>query len=170
MKPTRDFESCWLFYECLTVSKELRERESFYLLFMIRGLFDSDSFIYSYIKCLHKAFFVSWKKSEVTQLCLTLCDPMDCSLPGSSIPGILQAGILEWVAISFSKRSSQPSDQTQVSHIAGRSFTIWTTFSWSAHICAYLRNKALIAGYLELCFYENLYSKQPWRIKTGLGH
>ena len=41
-------------------------------------------------------------ESEVTQLCLTLCDPMDCSLPGSSIYGIFQARILEWVAISFS--------------------------------------------------------------------
>ena len=40
----------------------------------------------------------------VTQLCLTLCDPMDCSLPGSSVHGILQARILEWVAISFSHK------------------------------------------------------------------
>ena len=39
---------------------------------------------------------------EVTQLCLTLCDPMDCSLPGSSVRGIFQARVLEWVAISFS--------------------------------------------------------------------
>ena len=52
---------------------------------------------------------------------------MDCSLPGFSIPGILQAGILEWVAISFSRRSSQPRDQTWVSRIAGRRFTIWAT-------------------------------------------
>ena len=42
------------------------------------------------------------KESEVTQLCLTLWDPMDCSPPGSSVPGILQARALEWVAISFS--------------------------------------------------------------------
>ena len=42
----------------------------------------------------------------VTQLCLTLCDPMDCSLPGSSVCGIFQARILEWVAISLSRRSS----------------------------------------------------------------
>ena len=46
----------------------------------------------------------------VTQLCLTLSDPMDCSLPGSSVHGILQARILEWVAISFSRGSSQPKD------------------------------------------------------------
>ena len=48
---------------------------------------------------------------------------MDCSLPGSSVPGILQAVILEWVAISFSRRSSQPRDRTWVSCIAGRRFT-----------------------------------------------
>ena len=46
----------------------------------------------------------------VTQLCLTLSDPMDCSPPGSSVPGILQGRILEWVAIPFSRESSQPRD------------------------------------------------------------
>ena len=65
--------------------------------------------------------------SEVAQWCLTLCDPMDCSLPGSSIHGIFQARILQWVAISFSKRSSQPRDWTQVSRIVGRRFTVWAT-------------------------------------------
>ena len=63
------------------------------------------------------------KVSEVTQSCLTLCNPMDCSPPGSSVHGILQARILEWVAISFSRGSSQPRDRTQVSRIAGRCFT-----------------------------------------------
>ena len=52
---------------------------------------------------------------------------MDCSLPGSSVHGVLQARILEWVAIPFSRGSSQPTDQTQFSDIAGRFFTIWTT-------------------------------------------
>ena len=56
-----------------------------------------------------------------------LCDPTDCSLPGSSIHGIFQARILEWVTISFSRRSSQPRDWTQVSHMVGRRFTIWAT-------------------------------------------
>ena len=51
------------------------------------------------------------------------CDPMGCSLPGSSIHGILQAIILEWAAISFSRGSSHPKNQTQVSCIAGRCFT-----------------------------------------------
>ena len=67
------------------------------------------------------------KWSEVTQLCLTPCDPMDCSLPHSSVHGIFQARVLEWVAISFSRGSSQPRDQTRVSHIVGRCFTVWAT-------------------------------------------
>ena len=50
-------------------------------------------------------------ESEVAQLCPTLCDPMDCRLPGSSVHGIFRARILEWVAISFSRRSSQPKAQ-----------------------------------------------------------
>ena len=58
---------------------------------------------------------------------LTLCDPMAYSLPGSPVHGILQARILEWVAIPFSRRSAWPRDQTQVSCIAGRFFTIWAT-------------------------------------------
>ena len=52
---------------------------------------------------------------------------MDYSLPGSSIHGILQARILEWVAISFSRGSSQPRDQTQVSGIGGGRFNLWAT-------------------------------------------
>ena len=66
-------------------------------------------------------------ESEVAQLCPTLCDPMDCSLPGSSVHGILQARILEWVAISFSRGSSQHRDQTRVSRVAGRRFNLWAT-------------------------------------------
>ena len=58
-------------------------------------------------------------ESEVAPSCLTLCDPMDCRLQGSSIHGILQAGVLEWVAISFSRGSSRPRDRTWVSLIAG---------------------------------------------------
>ena len=62
-----------------------------------------------------------------TQSCPTLWDPMDCSLPSSFVHGILQARILKWVAISFSSASSQPRDRTQVSCMASRLFTIWTT-------------------------------------------
>ena len=57
-------------------------------------------------------------------MCLTLCDPMNCSLPGSSVHGIFQARILEWGAISFSRSSSWPRDWTRVSRIVGRRSTI----------------------------------------------
>ena len=50
-------------------------------------------------------------ESEVAQSCLTLCDPMDCSLPGSSVPGIFQARVLEWGAVSFSRGSIQLRDR-----------------------------------------------------------
>ena len=58
------------------------------------------------------------------QSCLTLHNPMDCSLPGSSVLGIFQTRILEWVAIPFSRGTSQPEDQTHASCTAGRFFTI----------------------------------------------
>ena len=61
------------------------------------------------------------------QSCLTLCDPVDCNLPGTSEHGILQARILEWVAMPSSRGSSQSRDRTQVSYIAGRFFTVWAT-------------------------------------------
>ena len=63
------------------------------------------------------------KWSEVTQSCPTLCDPVEPTR--LSIHGILQARILEWVAISFSRGSSWPRDQTWVSRIGGRCFNLW---------------------------------------------
>ena len=66
-------------------------------------------------------------QSEVAQSCPTLCYRMDCSLPGSSVHGIFQARVLEWVTISFSRGSSRPRDQTRVSRIVGRRFTVWAT-------------------------------------------
>ena len=66
-------------------------------------------------------------KVLVTQSCPTLCNAMDCSPPGSSVLGILQARILEWVAISSSRGSSWTTDWTKVSHNAGRFLTIWAT-------------------------------------------
>ena len=63
-------------------------------------------------------------ESEVAQSCLTLCDPVECSPSGSSVHGILQARILEWVAISYSRGSSHPRDRTQVSRIAGKHFNL----------------------------------------------
>ena len=89
---------------------------------------DTDNFLH-----FGKLLLYFWRKiqnpmkwSEVTQSCPTLCDPMDCSLPGS-IHEIFQARILECVAISFSRGSSRPRDRTRVSCIAGRRFTVWAT-------------------------------------------
>ena len=75
-----------------------------------------------YLLLVHKV-----KESEVTQSCLTPCDPMDSNLPGSSVHGIFQTIVLEWIAISFSKGSSQTRDGTQVSHIVDSRFTVWVT-------------------------------------------
>ena len=63
----------------------------------------------------------------VTQSCPTLFDPLDCSLLGSFVHGILQVRILEGAVIPFSRGSSQPRDRTQISYIAGRFFTKWAT-------------------------------------------
>ena len=72
------------------------------------------------------------EESEVSQLCPALCNPMDCSLPGSSIHGIFQARVLEWGAISFSRGSSRPRDRTLLSYSSciGR----WILYiTWEAH-------------------------------------
>ena len=66
-------------------------------------------------------------KALVTQSSPTVCNPVDCSPPGSSVHGILQVRIMEWVVILFSRGSSQPRDGNQVSHIAGKFFTSWAT-------------------------------------------
>ena len=75
--------------------------------------------------CQALSFLHSEKVKVLTGLsCPTLCNAMDCSPSGSSVHGILQAIILEWLAIPFSRGSSQPRDQAPVSHIAGRFFAI----------------------------------------------
>ena len=91
----------------------------------------------THIFCISSGFFTTEppRKVEVkvAQSCPTLCDPMDYT-----VHGILQARTLEWVAISFSRGSSQPRDRTQVSRIAGRFFTSWATREaqeTEIHIC-----------------------------------
>ena len=82
------------------------------------------------------------------KLCPTLCDLIDCSLPGSSIRVIFQARVLEWVAISFSRGYTWPRDWTRVSCIVGRRFTVWATrealnhssFQFSHSVCPTLCN------------------------------
>ena len=84
----------------------------------IHGIFPFNSAGFCSLECMH---------ASVAPLCLTLCDPMDCSPPDSSVCGILQARIPEWVAIPVCRRSSWPRDRTQVSCIAGRFFTVRVT-------------------------------------------
>ena len=83
-----------------------------YNIVLVSDVEQSDSVVHTDMKVL------------VAQECLTLSDPMDYSPPGSSVLGILQARILEWVAMAFPRGSSRPRDQTQVSCIAGRFFTV----------------------------------------------
>ena len=78
-----------------------------------------------------------------------LCDPMDCSPPGSSVHGIFRAWVLEWVAISFSRGSSQPRDRTRVSHILGRCFTVWAT---REVLPRQLKENIQHLGELQVCF------------------
>ena len=93
----------------------------------------------------------------VAQSCPTLRDPVDCSPPGSSVHVILQARILEWVAILFSRGFSRPRDRTCISYVTGRFFTVWATgeagvpslaSSEGDHWEAYLRS---ILNYLCMC-------------------
>ena len=79
--------------------------------------------------------FFTTQFSSVAQSCQTLCNSMDCSQPGSSVHGIFQIRIGEWIVISFFRWSSRPRNQTQISHIAGRLFTIWVTREVLMTIC-----------------------------------
>ena len=91
-----------------------KTRGNFYLIFIVRT-------------CRIPGGEHSQNCGLVAKLRLTLCDPMDCSLPGFSVHGLFQSGTLEWVAISFSRGSSPPRDWTWISCIAGRFFTNWAT-------------------------------------------
>ena len=85
-----------------------------------------------------------WNESVSCSAVSTLWDPMDCSSPGSSVHAILQARILEWVAIPFSSGSSQPRDRTQVSLIAGRFFTLWVTRKDSVEVLLKTKNRVAL--------------------------
>ena len=105
----------------------------------------------------------------VNQLCLTLCKlDMDCSPPGSSVHGILQARILEWVAIPFSRGSSQCRNQTLVSFIAGRFFTILSHEGSPLSLTQYNKGKKqsvwiLIVYHYNLCQMILLCKKAKWK-------
>ena len=99
------------------------------------------------------------------QLCLTLYNPMDYSLPGSSVSGILQARILGWVAISSSRRSSWPRAQTCVSYVsasAGGLFTTSTTWDMSIQIlCSFKKNLIIYLPNIELQTFLNFGKESP---------
>ena len=122
-------------------------------------------------------------KMLVTQSCPTLCNPMDCSPPGFSVHGILQARILEWVAISFFRESFQSSDQIRVSCIAGGFFTIWATREDPVYYLILFENHcynyaelpiwhlgkknnsfgtSLVVQWLRLCFHCRGNGFSPW--------
>ena len=95
LHPTAHFPSCFLSTTCLHGLADPEER-----CFLV-SLFIFSSQHVTYTQCL-----IHNSESEVARSCPTLCDPMDCSLPGFSVRGIFQARVLEWVAISFSRGSS----------------------------------------------------------------
>ena len=102
---------------------------------------------------IKQTIYLLHKLVLVTQSCPTLCDPMDCCLPGSCVHGILQARIQEWVAIPFSRGSSQPRDRTQVSYIAGRFFTIWATREAKVKSTIY-KGSALLAKHFSIIHFK----------------
>ena len=100
------------------------------------------------------------------QLCLIFCDSM--SLPGSSVHGILQARILEWVATPFSRRSSQPSVWTQLSCIMGRFFAIWVMREaklstqccpFKSRLCLVYSSFLCVMGWFLFSLYFSVFSK-----------
>ena len=98
----------------------------------------------------------------VAQSCLTLCDPTGCSPPGFSVHGILQARILKWIAIPFSRGTSQPRNRNLVSCMAGRFFTVWATGKSSLSCSCYL--KAIPGSYHQL-----LAHPMSWVAAVGKG-
>ena len=107
-------------------------------------------FLCTYILfCFLKMFI--WFKVWAAQSCPPLCDPRDYSPPGSSVHGVLQARLLEWIAISFSSGSSRPSDGSQVSCIAGGFFTVWATRggcirSWLQQVGSFAEVRGLLSS------------------------
>ena len=107
----------------------------------------------------YNSLSISLERNLVTQSYLTLCNPMDCSPPGFSVHGILQARILEWVAIPFFSRSSRPRDWTQVSHV-GRQILYSLSYQGSIFISLDM-----------LYFYHSMYQcgkiyNKNWELKS----
>ena len=115
---------------------------SYYSLQSLRKLI-TDKLLWAHTCLGHLAPIISsCMQAQLLQSCLTLCSPMDCSPPGSSVHGILQVRILEWVVMPSSRGSSWPRNPTWVSCIAGRFFTHWATREvWSIICPRPIRNK-----------------------------
>ena len=119
----------------------------------------------SFMDCLSQ-----WKRVKLKELVpqsyLTLCEPTVCSPPGSSVQGILQARILEWVANPFSRRSSRLRDQSQVSLIVGSFFTLWATRETPSVSIMSFKAKgsnpgshAVVCVYVLLCLFSFLWPR-----------
>ena len=113
------------------------------------------------------------KTSEVKSLSrVWLCDPMSCSLPGSSLHRILQARVLEWVAISFSRGSSRRRDQTQVSRILDRCFNLWATREASEKTEGEESWNSVMPNTEEFSIYKkelraSIFRRERWRFRWG---
>ena len=102
-------------------------------------------------------------KVLVAQSCLTLCDPMHYSPPGSSVHGILQARILEWIAMPFSKKSSQPRDWTWVSCVTGGFFTVWVIREAQSQTCTHTKKKTHSHCMMICCWSDPLQLSESWQ-------
>ena len=121
-----------------------------------------DSSSFSKLKIIFPHLIVA--HCSVTQLCPTLCDPMDCSPPDSSVKGMLQARILAWVAISSSRGSLGPRDRTQVSRISGRFFTTESPGSLPSHCSSLLTplgSRSLLTSCDSLDWWFDFSEQQP---------
>ena len=116
----------WLYREAFLLLVIVSLDNHFFLLHPVANYSKCNTNVTSWLSLLTLRVYLQIS-DLVAKSYLTLCDPMDCSPSNSSVHGILQARILEWVAISFSRKSSCPRDQTWVSWIAGRFFTSWAT-------------------------------------------
>ena len=103
---------------------------------------------------------------SVSQSCLTLCDPVaDCSPPGSSVHGILQARMLEWVSLSFCRGSSQPRDRTRVSCVGSGFFTPATP---GKSPCSVWRVSFSLSITFEMGYYDPC-SDEDMEVQAGVG-
>ena len=140
---------------CISEGRDLGAIVGFYPLSTFLIVIKWNSFVSSY-GSRYLIFFVCFMnkfyEDKVVQSCLTLWDPVKCSPPDSSVHGILQARVLELLAISFSRGHSRPRYQTWVSCIAARFFTIWATQEANLFMTKYIYRKEFILAFEKLQF------------------